>query len=255
MKRKRITGWKRMAAFAMALTLTIGDGTSVGAAGLPQTDVQTVTEAVTQEEDAMEAALATEQTETESETDSESAENDSGQTENSEASEIPETSEASETEKTVEETENVNDTEAVDDTEVMETETEEETEEEELAAIDKPSKVINVRGKDDGSIITTASGRQLRYAYVNRFENGVIAAGTTDEIVGFKVAKRSNFWDKTVGLYKYENNYYGQCSSTDIDGFVKLYNKAEAILKGNTDKYQDAYGMYRVNGKTYRVLR
>lgn len=121
-------------------------------------------------------------------TDSESAENDSGQTENSEASEIPETSEASETEKTVEETENVNDTEAVDDTEVMETETEEEseeeieeeteeeTEEEELAAIDKPSKVINVRGKDDGSIITTASGRQLRYAYVNRFQNGVIAA-------------------------------------------------------------------------------
>ena len=179
MKRKRLTGWKRMAAFAMALTLTVGDWTSVGAAGLPQTDVQTVTEAVIQEEDAMEAALATEQTETE---------NDSGQTENSEASEIPETSEASETEKTVEETENVNDTEAVDDTEVMETETEEEseeeieeeteeeTEEEELAAIDKPSKVINVRGKDDGSIITTASGRQLRYAYVNRFQNGVIAA-------------------------------------------------------------------------------
>lgn len=184
MKRKRLTGWKRMAAFAMALTLTVGDWTSAGAAGLPQTDVQTVTEAVIQEEDAMEAALETEQTETESETDSESAENDSGQTENSEASEIPETSEASETEKTVEETENVNDTEAVDDTEVMETETEEEieeeteeeTEEEELAAIDKPSNVINVRGKDDGSIITTASGRQLRYAYVNRFQNGVIAA-------------------------------------------------------------------------------
>ena len=188
MKRKRLTGWKRMAAFAMALTLTVGDWTSAGAAGLPQTDVQTVTEAMIQEEDAMEAALATEQTETESETDSESAENDSGQTENSEASEIPETSEASETEKTVEETENVNDTEAVDDTEVMETETEEEseeeieeeteeeTEEEELAAIDKPSKVINVRGKDDGSIITTASGRQLRYTYVNRFQNGVIAA-------------------------------------------------------------------------------
>ena len=95
MKRKRLTGWKRMAAFAMALTLTVGDWTSAGAAGLPQTDVQTVTEAVIQEEDAMEAALATEQTE--SETDSESAENDSGQTENSEASEIPETSEASET--------------------------------------------------------------------------------------------------------------------------------------------------------------
>ena len=94
MKRKRLTGWKRMAAFAMALTLTVGDWTSAGAAGLPQTDVQTVTEAVIQEEDAMEAALATEQTEIESETDSESAENDSGQTENSEASEIPETSEA-----------------------------------------------------------------------------------------------------------------------------------------------------------------
>ena len=68
MKRKRLTGWKRMAAFAMALTLTVGDWTSVGAAGLPQTDVQTVTEAVIQEEDAMEAALATEQTEKESET-------------------------------------------------------------------------------------------------------------------------------------------------------------------------------------------
>ena len=186
MKRKRLTGWKRMAAFAMALTLTVGDWTSVGAAGLPQTDVQTVTEAVIQEEDAMEAALATEQTETESETDSESAENDSGQTENSEASEIPETSEASETEKTVEETENVDDTEVMEteteeeseeeSEEEIEEETEEETEEEELAAIDKPSKVINVRGKDDGSIITTASGRQLRYAYVNRFQNGVIAA-------------------------------------------------------------------------------
>lgn len=49
MKRKRLTGWKRMAAFAMALTLTVGDWTSVGAAGLPQTDVQTVTEAVIQE--------------------------------------------------------------------------------------------------------------------------------------------------------------------------------------------------------------
>ena len=33
MKRKRLTGWKRMAAFAMALTLTVGDWTSVGAAG------------------------------------------------------------------------------------------------------------------------------------------------------------------------------------------------------------------------------
>ena len=33
-----------MAAFAMALTLTVGDWTSAGAAGLPQTDVQTVTE-------------------------------------------------------------------------------------------------------------------------------------------------------------------------------------------------------------------
>ncbi|MFQ7238766.1 MAG: hypothetical protein ACLRP8_07135 [Roseburia intestinalis] len=228
MKRKRLTGWKRMAAFAMALTLTVGDWTSVGAAGLPQTDVQTVTEAVIQEEDAMEAALATEQTEKESETDSESAENDSGQTENSEASEIPETSEASETEKTVEETENVNDTEAVDDTEVMETETEEEieeeteeeTEEEELAAIDKPSKVINVRGKDDGSIIITSqrlSGKEICLCE--------------------SVPERSD------------------CSGTDIDGFVNLYNKAEAILKGNTDKYQDAYGMYRVNGKTYRALR
>ena len=69
---------------------------------------------------------------------------------------------------------------------------------------------------------------------MNRFQNGVIAAGTTDEIAGFKITKRSNFWDKTVGLYKYENNYYGQCSGTDIDGFVNLYNKAEAILKGNT---------------------
>ena len=36
MKRKRLTGWKRMAAFAMALTLTVGDWTSAGAAGLPQ---------------------------------------------------------------------------------------------------------------------------------------------------------------------------------------------------------------------------
>lgn len=205
MKRKRLTGWKRIAAFAMALTLTVGDWTSAGAAGLPQTDVQTVTEAVIQEEDAMEAALATEQTEKESETDSESAENDSGQTENSEASEIPETSEASETEKTVEETENVNDTEAVDDTEVMETETEEEseeeieeeteeeTEEEELAAIDKPSKVINVRGKDDGSIITTASGRQLRYAYVNRFQNGVIAAVRQTKLQVLRLQKGAIF--------------------------------------------------------------
>lgn len=52
MKRKRLTGWKRMAAFAMALTLTVGDWTSAGAAGLRQTDVQTVTDAERQEEDA-----------------------------------------------------------------------------------------------------------------------------------------------------------------------------------------------------------
>ena len=32
MKRKRLTGWKRMAAFAMALTLTVGDWTPAGAA-------------------------------------------------------------------------------------------------------------------------------------------------------------------------------------------------------------------------------
>lgn len=30
MKRNQLTGWKRMAAFAMALSLTLGDGTSVG---------------------------------------------------------------------------------------------------------------------------------------------------------------------------------------------------------------------------------
>ena len=70
MKRKKLTGWKRMAAFAMALTLTIGDGASVWAAVVPQT----VTETAAQTEDATEAVGATEQTE--SEADSESAEND-----------------------------------------------------------------------------------------------------------------------------------------------------------------------------------
>ena len=89
----------------------------------------------------------------------------------------------------------------------------------------------------------------------NQFQNGVIVAGTPDERVDYKIVKRSSLWDKTVGLYKYGNDYYGQCGSTDIDGFVRLYYKAETIIKGNTEQYKDAYGMYKVNGKTYLYMQ
>lgn len=128
-------------------------------------------------------------------------------------------------------------------------------EEEEHAAIDKPSKVINVKGTIDGNIVTTASGQQLRYVYANRSKDYVIAAGTTDERdSNYYISKRSNFWDKTVGLYKYGDNYYGQCTDTDIDGFVKLYYKADDIIKGNINQYKDAYGMYKIGDKTYKNL-
>lgn len=250
MKRKKLTGWKRMAAFAMALTLTIGDGASVWAAVVPQT----VTETAAQTEDAMEAVGATEQTE--SEADSESVENDNGQTKESEAAEVSEVTEITEkvdetetegTTETVNNTETTEDTENNDETESVETETETETEqeteketEEERAAIDKPSKVINVSGERNCYTLTTQSGKLLRYVYANQFQNGVIVAGTPDERVDYKIVKRSSLWDKTVGLYKYGNDYYGQCGSTDIDGFVRLYYKAETIIKGNTEQYKDA---------------
>lgn len=266
MKRKKLTGWKRMAAFAMALTLTIGDGASVWAAVVPQT----VTETAAQTEDAMEAVGATEQTE--SEADSESVENDNGQTKESEAAEVSEVTETTEkvdetetegTTENVNNTETTEDTENNDETESVETETEteteqeteKETEEEERAAIDKPSKVINVSGERNCYTLTTQSGKLLRYVYVNQFQNGVIVAGTPDERVDYKIVKRSSLWDKTVGLYKYGNDYYGQCGSTDIDGFVRLYYKAETIIKGNTEQYKDAYGMYKVNGKTYLYMQ
>ena len=40
MKRKKLMGWKRMAAFAMALSLTLGDGTSVGVVAAQVSDTQ-----------------------------------------------------------------------------------------------------------------------------------------------------------------------------------------------------------------------
>ena len=98
MKRNQLTGWKRMAAFAMALTLTIGDGASVNAAVMPQTDAQTVTE-TTAETEAAETALKTEQeqTETESEAERVPVKKDSEQTKGSETTEVSDVTETTET--------------------------------------------------------------------------------------------------------------------------------------------------------------
>ena len=43
-------------------------------------------------------------------------------------------------------------------------------------------------------------------------------------------------------------------SCVDIDGFVKLYYKADDIIKGNINQYKDAYGMYKIGDKTYKNL-
>lgn len=69
MKRKKLMGWKRMAAFAMALSLTLGDGTSVGVMAAQVSDTKAAVEATTEvaEENVSEAAaeVTTESAETE----------------------------------------------------------------------------------------------------------------------------------------------------------------------------------------------
>ena len=80
MKRKKLMGWKRMAAFAMALTLTLGDGSSVGvmAAQVSGTETAAVvtTEETTETADAA-AEVTTEVTETEA---AETAETEAAET-------------------------------------------------------------------------------------------------------------------------------------------------------------------------------
>ena len=69
MKRKKLMGWKRMAAFAMALSLTLGDGTSVGVVAAQVSDtqaaVETTTEVATETVSESEAEVTTETAETE----------------------------------------------------------------------------------------------------------------------------------------------------------------------------------------------
>ncbi|HAT88468.1 MAG TPA: hypothetical protein DCS73_01680, partial [Roseburia sp.] len=64
MKRKKLMGWKRMAAFAMALTLTLGDGSSVGVMAAQVSGTETAA-TVTTEETTEAAAEVTTETESE----------------------------------------------------------------------------------------------------------------------------------------------------------------------------------------------
>lgn len=263
MKKNVLMKSKRMAAFALSLSMILSDGSLIGAAEVnanPETEPAVVAE--------------TETTET---VDSETTETTETATETSEADVDASDAEAASQETTVPETEaaapvaDVVDPEADEATPAAEaTETSEETTEEETENADleeeteelgayngTPSKVIGLEGtnnyKDSEEFdysFWSADGNTKLSSY-SKVKSGV----STFNMPG----KKAQYVDPATGLYLVNGRYYarfGEETDTEEANFWGNNQVAAFVPGDSVASCQDkATGLYVLNGVTYGALR
>lgn len=246
MKRKKLMGWKRMATFAMALTLTFGDGASVGVMAAQASDPETaveVTEVTTETADAAVAEVTTEDVETE-----EAASETTTEAESEAASE---TATETESEAAVE-TEAVETTEAESEAaaETEATEVAEETEDVLLGAKVGVSQVIGLEGKEetDGTFKSEDGKVEKAYSYVAKEKQD------ENSSVSNLAGQRKDYLDAATGLYLYNGVYYAGGWDYN-DNTCYLYSKVDKVIMAtDTTKEPErdaATGLYQVDGKYY----
>ena len=267
MKRKKLMGWKRMAAFAMALTLTLGDGSSVGVMAAQVSGTETAA-TVTTEETTEAAAEVTTETESEAasekETEAESEAASEKETEaESEAASEKETEAESEaaSEKVTEAeseaaSEKVTETESEEATETEATEAAEETEDVLLGAEVGVSQVIGLEGKEatDGTFKSDDGKVEKEYSFVNKDKTDtvVVKTGETDAA---KYAKKVADTDTCTSYYDVDGKFYTKIFEEDGN----LCAKADAEISFDKKHHQITWNQVTnqteisQNGKLYYI--
>ena len=253
MKRKKLMGWKRMAAFAMALTLTLGDGASVGVmaaqASDPETAVETTTEETTETADAAAEvtteAAETEEAEAESEAASETA--TEKETESEAASETATEAEAESEAASETATEKETESETAADTE--EAEAAEETEDVLLGAEVGVSQVIGLEGKEadeDGTLKSDDGKVEKAYSFVDPQKSD------ENSSVSNLAGQTKDYLDAATGLYLYNGVYYAY-GNDHSNNTCYLTDKVDQVITDTTKEPERdaATGLYLVGGKYY----
>ena len=226
MKRKKLMGWKRMAAFAMALTLTLGDGSSVGVMAAQVSDTETAATVATEETTETADAAAEVTTEAESEAASEKE----TETESEAASE------------------KVTETESEEATETEATEAAEETEDVLLGAEVGVSQVIGLEGKEatDGTFKSDDGKVEKKYSYVAKEKQD------ENSSVSNLAGQTKDYLDAATGLYLYNGVYYSYGSNYS-DNTCKLWGKVDKVITDTTKapERDAATGLYKVDEKYY----
>ena len=267
MKRKKLMGWKRMAAFAMALTLTLGDGSSVGVMAAQVSDTETAATVATEEttEAAAEVTTETESeaaSEKETETESEAASEKETEAESEAASEkVTETESEAASEKETETeseaaSEKVTETESEAATETEATEAAEETEDVLLGAEVGVSQVIGLEGKEatDGTFKSDDGKVEKEYSFVNKDKTDtvVVKAGETDAA---KYAKKVADTDTYTSYYDVDGKFYKEIFEKDGN----LCAKADAEISFDKKHHQITWNQVTnqteisQNGKLYYI--
>lgn len=209
MKRKKLLNWKRMAAFAMAVTLMCTEGASVGVTAAQVTVNASLAEA----------------------------------TEAAEAGKTGETTEATEA-VDVESTEST-ETEATEVTEATETESTEETEateeEEDLESVDGVSKVIGLEGssKADETDTDESSNTTVTFSFNYPADHEKEAVFVSDV---------TKYYDEATGLYLYNGQYYENADKSSKQLYTRVsfitttkpaIDSKTGVYKVNGDYYAD----------------
>ena len=271
MKRKKLMGWKRMAAFAMALTLTLGDGSSVGVMAAQVSDTKTAATVATEETTGAAAEVTTEteseaasekETEAESEAaseketevESEAASEKVTEAESEAASEKETEAESEAASEKVTETESeaasekVTETESEEATETEATEAAEETEDVLLGAEVGVSQVIGLEGKEatDGTLKSDDGKVEKEYSYVT------IEKQDENSSVSNLAGQTKDYLDAATGLYLYNGVYYSYGSNYS-DNTCKLWGKVDKVITDTTKapERDAATGLYKVDEKYY----
>ncbi len=255
MKRKKLMGWKRMAAFAMALTLTLGDGSSVGVMAAQVSGTETAA-TVTTEETTEAAAEVTTETESEAASEKETeAESEAASEKETEAESEAASEKVTETESEAA-SEKVTETESEEATETEATEAAEETEDVLLGAEVGVSQVIGLEGKEatDGTFKSDDGKVEKEYSFVNKDKTDtvVVKTGETDAA---KYAKKVADTDTCTSYYDVDGKFYTKIFEEDGN----LCAKADAEISFDKKHHQITWNQVTnqteisQNGKLYYI--
>ena len=267
MKRKKLMGWKRMAAFAMALTLTLGDGSSVGVMAAQVSGTETAATATTEETTEAAAEVTTEAeseaaSEKETETESEAASEKETEAESEAASEKETEAESEAASEKVTETESeaasekVTETESEEATETEATEAAEETEDVLLGAEVGVSQVIGLEGKEktDGTFVSDDGKVEKAYSFVNKGKTDTVVVAA-NEIDAAKYAKKVADTDTYTSYYEVNGKFYTKIYPEDGNLCAKAGNEISFDKKHHQINWNQVTNQTEIsqNGKLYYI--